>query len=124
MIGGQADSGAADYVNFDSLTPGQTSLFTSGALSVSFLGDAAEDGPGASAPYLSGNNNLNFGSIYAGPDSTPYIATGFAGQGSLLFDFSSSQSYLGLLWEARWIPTTHSYFIAASTEPALLLIPF
>ncbi|HEY3854196.1 MAG TPA: hypothetical protein VGO67_07390 [Verrucomicrobiae bacterium] len=96
-IGGQAEPGA-NYVNFDTLTSGQNTTFTSGALTLNFTGDAAEDGPGGTAPYLSGNNNVNFGPAATGPDATPWVATGTPGQGTLVFDFSSAQNYLGLLW--------------------------
>lgn len=99
-IGGEAQSGA-NYVNFDNIGSG---TYTSGALTVSFAGQAGEDATGSSAPWLSGNNNVNFetpSTLGSGgqADSTPFIATGSAGAGNTItFNFSSPENYFGLLW--------------------------
>ena len=101
VIGGQAQSGA-NYVNFDVLSGGQTATYTSGGLTVSFDGNARTApavSPAPQLPYLSGNNNVNFGSAYTGPDTTTFLSAGnIAGAGKLTFNFTTAQNYLGLLW--------------------------
>ena len=109
VIGGNAQSGET-YVNFDSLLSGQSSSYATGALTVSFTGNAstvAGNGPfGATDPYLSGNNNEFFeASTPAGYDATTYLqagdnrigANGAPDNGSIIFSFSVPQTYLGLL---------------------------
>jgi hypothetical protein len=103
VIGGSAESGA-NYVNFDALAGGSTASYTSGALTVTFAGNAQTESStvnnASEAPYLSGNNNQNFeGSTPVGLDTTTYIAAGnTGGAGQITFNFSGAQTYLGLLW--------------------------
>ena len=72
-IGGSAKSGV-NYVTFDSLSSGSTAAYFSGVLAVSFVPNAQAGG--GSAPILSGNNDLNFGSLYDGSDSTMWLTAG------------------------------------------------
>lgn len=106
VVGGSAESGAT-YVNFDSLSGGQTASYNSGALTVLFNPNAQTEfgsgvtsvNNGAAQPILSGNNNVNFGSAYTGSDNTTYLAAGNnVNNGSLTFNFTTAQNYLGLLW--------------------------
>ena len=103
VIGGSAQSGE-NYVNFDSLSGGSTATYTSGALTVSFAGNAQTESStinnASSAPYLSGNNNLYFeATTPVGADTTTYLGAGNNGGGGVLtFNFSSAQNYFGLLW--------------------------
>src|ERR1022692_3477485 len=64
VIGGQAQSGAT-YQNFDSLTPGQSGAFPLGSVSVILNPNAVvvqnSPSPSPANPYVSGNNNVNFG---------------------------------------------------------------
>jgi hypothetical protein len=123
VIGGSAQSGAT-YVNFDSATPGSDTSIVSGALTVSFAGNAeAVQGPQAvsstdnygAPPILSGNNNLNFGSIYSGYDNTPFIDAGnIPNSGQITFNFSSAQNYFGLLWGSVDANNTLTFYSGAN----------
>jgi hypothetical protein len=102
-VGGSAQA-SANYVSFDGVTGNSTTPYTSGALTVDFGTDAqtvlTPNTYGSAQPYLSGNNNLNFGSIYNGPDTTTYLTAGIEGPNSspITFNFSTGQNYFGLLW--------------------------
>ncbi len=52
------------------------------------------------APFLTGNNNQNFGSLYSGDDDTMYLTSGnFSNPGGTIeFNFADTQDYFGLLW--------------------------
>ena len=111
-IGGAADSGA-NYVNFDGLSSGSTTAYSTGALTVNFAGNAeAVQGStdGASVPFLSGVNGTFFGpgetTQANGLDATTYLQAGNLGNiavtgapnpGKITFDFSSPQNYFGAL---------------------------
>ena len=102
VIGGQAQSGAT-YQNFDSLTPGQSGAFPLGSVSVILNPNAVvvQNSPSSSPanPYVSGNNNVNFGAAYTGGDHTPYLTAGDTGHnGSITFNFATAANYFGLLW--------------------------
>lgn len=105
VMGGSAESGAV-YQNFDSLSSGNTGTYNLGnGLSITLTPDAqAYSGSTvnvATAPALSGNNNLYFGSLYTGADNTTYLEAGStlaAQAGQITFNFSTAQTYLGLLW--------------------------
>lgn len=98
-IGGSAPANAS-YVNFDD--------GTAGALTIVITPDAKLVDPAASVsgqyaqPYVSGNNNQFFGSLYVGPDNTPYLTTGSPTasdpSSQILLMFPNSQNGLGLLW--------------------------
>ena len=114
-IGGGAQSGAT-YVNFDSLSAGATS-FSSGALTVGFTGNAGTavsgvDTYASAPPWLSGDNNVFFESPSTLPsggeaDTTPYLFTGSTGGGgSLTFNFSTPETYFGLVWGSIDLTTT------------------
>jgi len=106
-IGGEAQSGA-NYVNFDSLSGGSTASYTSGVLSVSFVGNAQVESStknnASASPWLSGNNNVHFESPSTLPssgegDTTTYIAAGNnGGGGKATFNFSTAENYFGLVW--------------------------
>jgi hypothetical protein len=88
------------HQNFDTLTPGNTSDVTIGALTVKFTGGTSQPVAGAAGgfyapPYLSGNNGDGFGSQTTGADTTTYLSTGI---GSVELDFNTSELYLGVLW--------------------------
>jgi len=97
IVGGAALSGMT-YLNFDESLPSWVTLtpkadWVSGAL----------DGIYA-PPYLTGNNNQNFGP-YPAPtdgaaDTTKYLTSGKTPQpgGSIEFAFTGAQNYFGLLW--------------------------
>jgi hypothetical protein len=103
QVGGGALPGQT-YQSFDSLSPGQTTTFTSGSFSAAFTPNAGEDAPGSANPVLTGNNNVFFetpSSLTTGGvgDTTPWVATGYAGDGgTITFNFGASENYLGLLW--------------------------
>jgi hypothetical protein len=98
-ITGGGASGST-FVNFDSFALNNSTQWASG-VEVSF------QGPGKAvqgsllnqyaAPFLSGNNGVGFGSPDQpnGQDSTTYLTSGI---GSITFNFSMTQNYLGLLW--------------------------
>lgn len=96
-IGGSAPAGAF-YVNFDD--------GTAGPLGISITPDAqivsgSQSGLYA-APYVSGQNNQYFGTIYSGADTTKYVTTGAAlganPNAKVVLSFATAQTYLGLLW--------------------------
>lgn len=69
-------------------------------LSISFLGTGSSVVQGAvvnqyARPFISGTNGDGFGSQVAGADETRYLSTGI---GSIVFQFTSAQTYFGLLW--------------------------
>lgn len=97
-----------NYVNFDDLTPFDTSTqtaattansATSGSITVSFTGTAEPVTGSASglyaAPYLSNNNGALFGDSNNGPDGTVYLTTGV---GSVTLALPGEEMYVGLLW--------------------------
>lgn len=97
-VGASAVSGA-HYVTFDNM--GATGG-TENGLAVSFTPDGQIVTGSTStyaAPSLSGNNNLYFGTIYTGSDTTKYVTSGGQSGNSAIFTFGGSQeNYLGLLW--------------------------
>ena len=101
--------GGVNYLNFDGLTSGfqGTASYGSGAsgVDVSFTPDAQAVQNSLvdqyAAPYLSLDNNLHFGGLYAGADTTTYLTSGSDGNvngASITFSFNHGQNYFGLLW--------------------------
>jgi len=120
VVGGGPVSGG-NYVNFDDVTPLNTTPLTfstgvrdqsgnlqSGTVTLTVSPDSQAVQGSVSgqyaAPFLSGGNGVLFQNPPAdGQDSTTYIttgSTGFAGTASSSLDFSAfgSQTYLGILW--------------------------
>jgi len=126
VVGGSAQGGAT-YVSFDGLTPGQTTPYSSGALTVDFTGNAQTESSGvnngSASPLLSGNNNLYFGAIYAGGDNTTYLAAGTSGNvppGSITFNFATAQNYFGLLWGSVDANNTLTFYSGANGTGSVL----
>jgi hypothetical protein len=97
-IGGGALSGMT-YLDFDDGLPALVTLNSgnpNGDAKWISGGEANEYAP----PYLAGNNNNNFGSLYTGPDTTYYLTSGNSTEpgGSIEFTFEGAQNYFGLLW--------------------------
>lgn len=98
-VSGGGASGST-FVNFDGFTTDNSTQWATG-VQVSFGGTASAVQGSAlnqyAAPFLSGNNGVGFGSPDQadGEDQTVYLS---AGTGSLTFDFTVDQKYLGLLW--------------------------
>ena len=100
---------AAHRVNFDGLTldsVGGTALGPAGSVLVTFVSDAkavqgSVDGQYA-APYLSGTNNLGFGSQTTGQTTSTYLTSGRRTEANptvgVTVQFSGLQHYVGLLW--------------------------
>lgn len=102
---GGAPAGADQYETFDSLALGNAGGTLSSGIVVSFSGNAqavqgSSDGLYA-APYLSGNNGVNFGGQPNGQDTTTYLTSGSAGASpgaSVTLTFPAAEMYMGLLW--------------------------
>lgn len=97
VTGGAATG--SNTLNFDSLLLGSTTQWANPLVQVSFTG-TGEVVQGAlknryAAPFVSGSNGAGFGSQAFGADTTPYLTTGI---GSVTLEFTSNQTYLGLLW--------------------------
>jgi hypothetical protein len=95
-VGGAADG--VTYVNFDGLSLGNAGG-TSGAVTVSFTGDA-QTVTGASsgvyaAPFLSNFDGTPFGDPSNGADATNYLTTGL---GTVTIKLPGFEKYVGLLW--------------------------
>jgi hypothetical protein len=65
------------------------------------------------APFVSGSNGVGFGSPDQpnGADGTTYLSTGI---GSVILDFSSQQTYFGLLWGSVDNYNTLSFYNGAT----------
>jgi hypothetical protein len=94
------------YLNFDGLALGNFGSLTATAQNGNLVGltttgdarvAAGSVGGLYAAPWVSGNNNVNFESPATSgfADQTHYLSTGI---GSITLDFGSPQNYLGLLW--------------------------
>jgi len=89
-------------INFDGLALGGANA-VAGGINVSFTGtgqvvQGSDNNPQTYAPpVLSVSNGLGFGSPdqVTGPDATHYLTTGI---GSATLDFTTPQTYFGLLW--------------------------
>lgn len=98
-IGGVPTSADA-YENFDLLPLGSAGGSLASGIDVSFVADGqavtgAVDNRYA-APFLSGNNGLNFGNVPAnGADESTYITSGL---GQAILDFPTLERYMGILW--------------------------
>jgi len=93
IVTGGALSGMT-YLDFDTVLPSVVTLtpdakWVSGAVRDEYA-----------PPYLTGNNNQNFGSLYIGADNTKYLTSGKypSPGGSIEFKFTGAQNYFGLLW--------------------------
>jgi hypothetical protein len=106
-IGGEAESDV-NYLNFDSLTPGQAGSFSlPGSVTLAISGNLAQTESTANnnvtaSPWLSGNDNVNFESATVLPaggasDDSTYVATGLS-PGAVTLSFADKQNYFGLLW--------------------------
>lgn len=88
-------------LNLNNLALGNATQWADANVKVSFLGTAnAVQGASSgyyAAPFVSGSNGVGFGSPNQpnGVDTTTYLSTGI---GSVVFDFTSAQTYFGLLW--------------------------
>jgi hypothetical protein len=88
-------------LNLDGLLLGNSAQAADATLTVSFTGSGAvvqgAENAVYAAPFVSGSNGLGFGSPNqpGGADTTRYLSTGI---GSVVLEFSSSQTYFGLLW--------------------------
>jgi len=103
-IGGVPSSGDV-YETFNSVPLGNGTFTTPSGITVSFGGNAQAVTGAASglyaAPFLSGNNGLNFGGQPDGADTTTYLSSGSTGSDSLsevTLTFAGPTNYLGLLW--------------------------
>jgi len=90
-VGGNAWAGQ-NYLTFDEVIPANVVLTPDAQALTGNIGGVA------AAPFLTGNNNLYFGSVYTGADNTRYITTGKFPTGKIEFNFASTQTYFGLLW--------------------------
>jgi hypothetical protein len=107
-IGGQALNGV-NYASFDAISLGSGGGVDGplgNQLTLALDPDAkvvtgAVSGQYAQ-PFLSGQNNANFGALYTGADNTRYVTSGrdggSFGPASATMTFASDQNYLGLLW--------------------------
>ncbi len=104
-------------LNFDTLVLGNSAQWADATLHVSFTGTGQVVQGAASglyaAPFVSGGNGLGFGSPDQpnGVDSTKYLSTGI---GSVVFDFSTHQTYFGLLWGSVDNYNTLSFYNGAN----------
>ena len=102
--GGAANS--QNYANFDSFIPPQVGgpAGVNGGITVDLgtsgqIGYLPNVGGVYAAPFLSGNNGVNFGSQPDGADATSYLTTGSnTPSGDVTLFFSTTYTYLGILW--------------------------
>jgi hypothetical protein len=96
-VGGAATG--STRLNLDNLALGAGVQWADANVKVSFVGDGGVVKNAVAnqyaAPFLSGSNGAGFGSQVAGADTTHYLSSGI---GSVVLDFSSHQTYFGLLW--------------------------
>ena len=99
-VNGGAATGSTK-LNFDDLTLGNSNQWADTNVNVSFSGTGkvvqdASSGEYA-APFVSGLNGIGFlnPDQPTGVDTSRYLSTGI---GSVMLQFNSAQSYLGLLW--------------------------
>jgi hypothetical protein len=127
-VGGGAQSGA-NYVNFDSLSTGSTSSYSSGALTVLFGGNASTvqgSQYGATMPVLSGNNNVDFESPATLPalgesDATTYLQAGNTGSGGeITFNFSGPELYFGAVVGSVDANNSFAFYSGANGTGTLL----
>lgn len=102
---GGAPAGADHYETFDSLVPGGAGGTTPSGIVVSFSSDAeavqGSVGGKYAAPFLSGNNGVNFGGQPDGADATTYLTSGSTNASpgaAATLAFPGLQMYMGLLW--------------------------
>ncbi|NLX56947.1 MAG: PEP-CTERM sorting domain-containing protein [Planctomycetaceae bacterium] len=106
-----------NYVTFDALVDNGDGTFTENGLTLSMTPDAklvtgASSGKYAE-PYLTGNNNLYFGVLYEGKDTTQYVTTGSTGSSvgaKATMTFASDQWHFGLLWGSVDTYNTLSFY--------------
>ena len=113
VTGGAATG--SNKLNFDSLLLGSTTQSADSLVNVSFTG-TGEVVQGAlknryAEPFVSGSNGTGFGSQGVGADTTHYLTTGI---GSVVLDFASNQTYLGLLWGSVDNYNTLAFYNGAS----------
>jgi hypothetical protein len=113
-VNGGAATGSP-RLNLDLLNLGNSSQWADSNLKISFTG-SGEVVQGSSsgvyaAPFLSGNNGDGFGAQGPGADNTRYLSTGI---GSIVFDFTSNQTYFGLLWGSVDDYNTLSFYNGAA----------
>jgi hypothetical protein len=107
-----------NYANFDNMALGGASGSAGPGLSVSFapIAQAVQGTTGTYAmPYVSGNNNQYFGSLYTGSDNTTYLTAGSDGDANypnsmVTLNFAASQNYLGILWGSVDTYNTLSFY--------------
>jgi len=97
-VNGGAATGST-RLNLDLLSLGNGPQWADANVKISFTGtgqvvQGASSGYYA-APFISGSNGAGFGGQSAGADTTRYLSSGI---GSVVFDFTSNQTYFGLLW--------------------------
>lgn len=97
-VNGGAATGST-RLNLDLLSLGNGPQWADANVNISFTGtgqvvQGASSGYYA-APFISGSNGAGFGGQSAGADTTRYLSSGI---GSVVFDFTSNQTYFGLLW--------------------------
>jgi hypothetical protein len=97
-VNGGAATGST-RLNLDLLSLGNGTQWAEANVKISFTGtgqvvQGASSGYYA-APFISGSNGAGFGGQPAGADTTRYLSSGI---GSVVFDFTSNQTYFGLLW--------------------------
>jgi hypothetical protein len=102
---GGAPPGADHYETFDSLVLGNAGATMPSGIAVSFSSDAqavqGSVGGKYAAPFLSGNNGVNFGGQADGADTTTYLTSGStnaAPGAGVTLAFPGLQRYMGLLW--------------------------
>lgn len=102
-VGGVPTS-ADGYETFNDCALGDTACTTSSGIIVTFGKDGQAVQGAASqyaAPFLSGNNGLNFGGQPNGADATTYLTSGATGSYStamVTLTFLGPTQYMGLLW--------------------------
>jgi len=118
---GGAPAGADYYETFDSLALGSAGGLMPSGITVSFPSDAQAVQGSVSgkyaAPFLSGNNGVNFGGQPDGADATTYLTSGstgaFPGAGATLA-FPGLKMYMGLLWGSVDKDNTLTFFNGAT----------
>lgn len=102
-------------LNLDLLSLGNSTQWADANLKVSFTGTGQVVQGAASglyaAPFISGSNGAGFGGQAPGADTTRYLSTGI---GSIAFDFTSNQTYFGLLWGSVDNYNTLSFYNGAN----------
>lgn len=99
-VGGNAKAGMT-YVTFDALDVNGTENGLTLSLSTDAAVVSGAVGGKYAEPYLTGNNNLHFGALYTGKDTTKYVTSGSNGSNAgaeARMTFASDQWYFGLLW--------------------------